>query len=380
MRRHSLVLLALVATSCADTPPPWQGSIDFQDGVRVVTNPTTPLATEQSTTINELWSYSGPDAGNIWFEPNAVSVGSEAVYVVDQAASQVHFVGLDGQPLGSVGRPGGGPGEYRRIVAAIPTAAGVFVVDGGNTRVDVLASSQATLASHRIDGVVFEALPWGEGEILAMGMSGDAFAATVFTVDGPGAAQPIASWDPTGATDDAVCARRSTMGRRHVLVRCSHPVVRVYSTDGVLEEEFVIPLPPEFATEQEVRAQANAVRESLTSRGAPPAMVEQLAASVLNASREKPSVRKIAIDPDGLMAIWMQNPDDFGGGPATLHLLTREGVYLDAIEFEDQWIDFEMRSGVIYCLTPDPTTGLVTLRALEVSLSSALLDRPAAIE
>jgi hypothetical protein len=68
-----------------------------------------------------------------------------------------------------------------------------------------------------------------------------------------------------------------------------------------------------------------------------------------------------------------QNPDEFGSGNATLHFLSPGGVYLAKADFPRSWRDFTLADGVVYALTRDPTTDLITLRAYRLNLPGTLL-------
>jgi len=47
-----------------------------------------------------------------------------------------------------------------------------------------------------------------------------------------------------------------------------------------------------------------------------------------------------------------------GSGPATLHLLSEDGVYLARVAFHVAWRDFTLEDGVVYALTRNPDTDL----------------------
>ena len=74
-----------------------------------------------------------------------------------------------------------------------------------------------------------------------------------------------------------------------------------------------------------------------------------------------------------LAAFLEQNPEEFGYGNATLHFLSRDGVYLAKVSFSSPWEDFAMDDGVVYALIRDPITDLKTLTAFRVDLPESLV-------
>jgi len=68
--------------------------------------------------------------------------------------------------------------------------------------------------------------------------------------------------------------------------------------------------------------------------------------------------------------VWEQASEDFGGGPATLHLFDASGVYLARVTFERRWYDFDVVGDQIYALERDPDTDLATLVAYRVLIPS----------
>jgi hypothetical protein len=57
-----------------------------------------------------------------------------------------------------------------------------------------------------------------------------------------------------------------------------------------------------------------------------------------------------------------------------LHLLTIDGVYLAKLAFDRPWADFDLADGVLFCLSRDPHTDLVTLRAHGLGVPRSLMD------
>jgi hypothetical protein len=105
-------------------------------------------------------------------------------------------------------------------------------------------------------------------------------------------------------------------------------------------------------------------------------VIQQQADQLRSRPRAKLRFRDLRFDgTSGLAAIWEQNPEDFGSGNASLHLLSTAGIYLGALEFHRAWSAFDLKNGVLYTLSRDPDTDLVTLEAFSLSVPGEVLER-----
>ena len=155
-----VVSTALVG--CGPSESEWAGTITETDGIPLVRNPVEPLLAPEGVTTEPLWTTEGPSGEDYWEAPNRLSVGEGEVYLVDQVASKVHRVTKNGELLPAFGEPGEGPGQYRRIVDAIPLADGLAVGDAGNGRMEILDSI----------GAVKRSIPLERASSLAAGQTG----------------------------------------------------------------------------------------------------------------------------------------------------------------------------------------------------------------
>ena len=368
-------LFAVAFSGCTDRAPEWAGRIHEGSGVYRVENPVDPLAGIGEVSAVERWSSTGPVGDNFWEAPNKLHVLGDRIYMVDRRASRVHLITTDGELLPSLGEPGEGPGQYRRLVDAIPSAVGLFVVDGGNGRIDLLTDEGTLASSFRLERVVFSAVKLGEGAIAVSGVLGSEQGWVSF--DASGDPQPIVfpefevPVDYTGPISSV-----STRGEKLVRLRYTTPQLRMYSAAGELKKVVDIPLPMEVATEEEVEDVVREVTSFLVEDGLPSDVIRQQADRVRSMPREKLLFRKVVFDDDsGMMGIWEQNPEDFGPGPASLHLLSSDGIYLAAVDFPQPWADFALSGGVLYVLSRDPETDLVNLVAHDLVFPPGLLDR-----
>jgi len=369
-----LFVLFLVLVGCTDGTPEWGGRVIDEGGVRRVENPQEPLGV--GVVRKSLrWSTSGPDGADYWESPNKVHVFGDLVFLVDRRASRIHVVAPGGVVRPSFGEPGEGPGQYGRIVDLIPTGAGLFLVDGGNGRVEILGDSREITASYPLNQVVFSAVAAGERAIALFGILGSEPGWT--RLDAAGHREPIVLPDfEVREGSSAPSSAVFSWGEKLVRLRYTTPQIRVYLANGELTQQIEIPLEVEEATDEEIEEEVHQVTSVLARDGLPSGVIRQQADRVRSLPREKLRFRKVVFDDEaGLAAIWEQNPEDFGSGNAVLHVLSIEGVYLDALEIDVPWADFAMKKGVVYALSRDPDTDLVTLTAHELLVPPELMEK-----
>lgn len=374
-----VLLVAMASSACGQGEGVWGGRVVEADGVIRVENPPEPLGHTDDVSLDLRWTQNGPDNGDIWEAPRTVHVFGGMVYLADRQASRVHRVTADGELRPSFGEPGEGPGQYRRIIDAVPTDAGLFVVDGGNGRVEILDGSGNRLVSLPLGQVVYAAIPVGRDAVAVYGILGREQAWT--RLDSSGGTGPMDFPDleaPAGYTGPV--SSGASWGEKLVRLRYTFPEVRIYSPGGALERVIDIPLPVEEATDEEIEAIVREVSSLLARDGLPSGVIQQQVDQVRAQFREKLRFRKVVFDDEGgLAAIWEQNPEDYGSGNARLHLLTVDGVYLGVLEADRPWADVALASGVLYTLSRDPVTDLVTLMAFELRVSDDLLARARAL-
>ncbi|MBE0594382.1 MAG: hypothetical protein IH616_18490, partial [Gemmatimonadales bacterium] len=159
----SLALLhSLVA--CSDAPP-WTGSVERHDGIEVISNPGDPLLGEAQGLVSELWAVQGPT----WENPALVHAASGLLVVVDPPANRVHLVSTSGDLRGSLGRPGGGPGEFRDMRDAFRDGDRLVVFDRGRRGIEYLSLDGDYLSSSPIEGSPWGGFPLRNGAMLVKG-------------------------------------------------------------------------------------------------------------------------------------------------------------------------------------------------------------------
>ncbi len=118
--RMSVVIALLVVTavlvSCSGSDPEWGGEIVVEEGVPHVYNPDTPIWGLETRPLVEREVLGAPDAADdeIFISPVTVIVGPDGTrYVLDSRDARIARFDRLGGYLGSFGRSGDGPGEFR---------------------------------------------------------------------------------------------------------------------------------------------------------------------------------------------------------------------------------------------------------------------------
>lgn len=143
LRRVALSIALLMPTLAAAAP--WQGRTEMLDGVQQVQNPAAPADAEQELVLDELWRAGDDEEAEDFFGviSDAVVDAAGDVYLLDSQLVEVKRYSADGEFLGTIGREGEGPGEFR-----FPTA--LFLMDDG--RLGVLQGRPARVVLFHTDG------------------------------------------------------------------------------------------------------------------------------------------------------------------------------------------------------------------------------------
>jgi hypothetical protein len=180
--RSLFLLLAEAMIGCAGERAPeddgagaWLGAVSDSAGVRIVSNPTTGIWTDETTWTLErdlsIGVVDGPQEYQLGRVVD-VDVAEDRIYVLDQQAAEIRVFDRDGSYLLAIGGPGQGPGELSRQApgarAVLTTPLGdVFVPDQGNGRVNRFTLSGDFLGSFSIRmeeglSVAWSTAPTGE--------------------------------------------------------------------------------------------------------------------------------------------------------------------------------------------------------------------------
>ena len=368
-------LVFLNALLACSGPPEWTGSVEIRDGVEVVLNPGRPLLEDAQDLVTELWAVQGSD----WTDPTRVHAASGILTVVDPAENRFHVVTTSGEIRESVGGQGGGPGEFLRMQDAFRHGRGFVVLDQGRSGLEYLDLEGRYVSSLHLDGSPWRGFPMKGGDILLVGdFREDPTEGTLgdwIRVEDDGKITPFIPQplEPLPEEQGVECSEISPWGGGAARLRFTTPQIEVFDPAGDLVMESWVDLPVEVVSEAERNQALSDLRASLAANGGPPEFLQQYVDVMEERWRVKCRFGPLRADPaGGLVAFLEENPDAFGSGNATLHFLSPEGVYLTRAAFPTPWRDFTLEDGVIYALTRDPGTDLITLRAYRVDLPEAL--------
>ena len=140
---------------------------------------------------------------------------------------------------------------------------------------------------------------------------------------------------------DQGCSRVSAGERAVLRLNCAQLVLQLLDSAGGIRREFGAARGVQLATEEELESAEEFFRGRASRLGVPADIAVALAKSRRTTSQEKPSYRA-ALQTAEHVAVWEQEPPEFGDGTATLHLFSPSGVYLAQLKFPDVWVDFDV--------------------------------------
>lgn len=368
----SLLLSACAAGDAG--APTWTGTRDTIDGVEVVRNPAEPLLGDGAVAATIVWTEAGAefdsDAGPLWEQPSHVRAADGVVYVLDALAARVYaHRATDGEPLATIGRKGPGPGELNQP-SGLALLDGDVVVADGSGEVEVFDPSGAHLRSIQPNGIVMGLDALGTDRLLLDRFQGpDSPWRTVLALTGESWSLEAPEWLVEKPADVAECGSIATTGATLLRAHCSLLRFHLASDEGHVLREVTVDRAVVYSSEAELDAYERRVRRQMAEVGLPPAQADRMVASFRDQSRVKRLFGSIRHDAEA-DRYWIleQQTEDFGGGPATLHLFGPSGVYLARLAFERAWTDFDAADGHVYALEKDPDTDLATLVAFRIDL------------
>ena len=379
-RRASVLgLYCCVAAACsADSGSgfTWNGTLAESNGRRTITNPATPALPSGTIRATSLWRAPAADLAD-WAEPSRIAHGAGNYYDVDRRSTRVHVIASDGQLVKSFGKRGPGPGEI--MVAGDVGFVGEHVVvrDMGKHTIEVYSPDGTFIKSIPLGRVGFGFTTIDPDGIIAAQLAGAGQKWIRVTLDGTTAELPLpAAAAAQGATP---CARVATFGDRVAQLDCAVPVLTVSDQAGVIEQVIVIDRDTVLATDAQLQTVKERMQRDMASDPLPPALAQQLLESTMRDARVVKPWRGARRDrTTGVTALWEQMPANLGGGNARLHLLSPDGVYLDAIDFDDEWLDFAINDSRVAALAVNDSTGLPQLAAHSIAIPKDVLEAAAA--
>ena len=107
---------SIMLVSCEKQKAEWKGSIEYEDGVKVIKNPEAPLYGEIKLELEEDLSIGKEDDENyMFYRVRDIALDSnDNIYIMDSGNSRIQKFDSKGQFLQTIGRKGQGPGEFER--------------------------------------------------------------------------------------------------------------------------------------------------------------------------------------------------------------------------------------------------------------------------
>ncbi len=109
------ILAFILSISFSEQKPKWKGTIETKEGIKIIRNPAEPLYGELHFELEEDLSIGNEEDENYFFYRvwhMAVDKKGD-IYVVDNGNTRIQVFDKEGQYLRTIGRRGQGPGEFR---------------------------------------------------------------------------------------------------------------------------------------------------------------------------------------------------------------------------------------------------------------------------
>ena len=354
----------------------WEGAVTDANGARTTTNPPTPALRPGTIQVTALWAAPTFDIVD-WAEPSRVVEGAGSYYIVDRRSTRIHIVGSDGHLVTSFGKRGPGPGEI--MVAGDVGFVGDHVVvrDMGKHTIEVYTPDGTFVKSIPLGRVGFGFATLDPDGVIAARLAGDGQSWIRVGLDGTTA--PLAVPPGASAGGTRACARVATFGDRVAQLDCAVPVLTVSTAAGAVEQVIRIGRDSSFATDAQLQTVREKLQRDMAAENLPASLASQLLESTMENARVIKPWRAARQDRvTGMIALWEQLPADLGGGDARVHLLSRDGVYLDALVFDDQWVDFTISDSRIAALAVNDSTGIPQLTVHRITVPQGVFESAAA--
>ena len=378
--RIQTVLLAnfVVLSACGSSAdaPAWAGRREMIDSVEVVWNPAEPMLPAGQVTLTLLWhtqpSESDPDS--IWERPSKIRAAAHGVYVLDRQASRVYRLDNDdGSWIGSIGKPGGGPGEIDRPFGLALRDSVVAIGDGGKSAVSVFDLDGRFLRTHAIEGFGMDLHPYGSDDLVVYAMVPESRSiGATYSVVGDDARDKVIAFEQAPLTPDEYpdqdCMRTNKTTHLVMRLRCIIPLFVVLDESGGILRQVVVDVQPRKVPAEEIDRILEERFARFSSNRAF-AVANEMRAQLRKGMQYENRYRAIQHDAESsIFFLWEQAPAEMGSGSAMLHVFSDDGRYLARVEAAELWQDFDIKSGVIYAIVIDPDTDLRSAAAYRLNL------------
>ena len=109
----SICSMMMLLLSASAVMADWKGEVVVEEGIKHVKNPAKPLHGRRDIILRELWRISADDEDMVGLIADVCEDRDGNVYLLDVQLNTVWVYSSDGERIGSVGREGDGPGEFR---------------------------------------------------------------------------------------------------------------------------------------------------------------------------------------------------------------------------------------------------------------------------
>lgn len=172
-----LILIFLISAACQKQKSGWQGTIEEENGVKIVKNPENPLFGEILLELEEDLSIGREGDENYQFyEVVDIALDSQGnIYVLDSRSCHIKKFDSVGLYLQTIGKKGQGPGEFERPGRiALDPQGNIFIADGGGRRMGsrmmkIFDSQGEFIKSIRLESPIVEFSLSSDGNIFALG-------------------------------------------------------------------------------------------------------------------------------------------------------------------------------------------------------------------
>jgi hypothetical protein len=162
---------------------------------------------------------------------------------------------------------------------------------------------------------------------------------------------------------------RDASGGVVVLASSSRPTFLVFSPSLRLTRVVNIKRPQERATDEQMTQLKASMNARLSQMPIKPDARASIVEEALKNQAMRRDIQGIAIDSaGGLIGIWSQISQQYGGGNAWVDVLSLSGVYLSRIALPRPLKALDLDDGRLVTLAEDSLTGTVTLRSARIEL------------
>ncbi len=114
VRICSIFSMMMLLLSASAVMADWEGEVVVEEGIKHVKNPAEPLHGRRDIILRELWRIGADEGDVVGLIADVCEDRDRNIYLLDVQLNTVWIYSADGERIGSVGREGDGPGEFRR--------------------------------------------------------------------------------------------------------------------------------------------------------------------------------------------------------------------------------------------------------------------------